>query len=131
MIDADRVSARLQADPLANSLGIRLVEVGDDFVKVAMTVTEIHTNFHGATHGGAVFSVADCAFSLYSNSYEADASAIDTHMVFTAGSKPGDELTATATEIHRGRTLATYRVLVERDDGRVVGNFTGTVFISQ
>lgn len=131
MIDAGRVADRLAADPYATGLGIRLIEVGPDSVKVAMTLTEAHTNFHGATHGGAVFSVADCAFSLYANSYQSDASAIDTHIAFTAGSKPGDELTATATEVYRGRTLATYRVLVHRQDGRVVGNFTGTVFISQ
>lgn len=131
MIDAGRVSARLEADRYAQSFGISLVEVGEDFVKVGMTITEEQTNFHGATHGGVVFSLADCAFSLYANSYEPDASAIDTHMVFSAGTKPGDQLTATATEVHRGRTLATYRVVVLRSDGRVVGHFTGTVFISQ
>lgn len=131
MIDRERVTARLENDRFARRMGIRLAEVGEDFLAVAMTVGEDHTNFHGATHGGAVFSVADCAFSLYSNSYPADASAVDTHMVFTAGTKPGDELTATATEVHRGRTLATYRVLVHRQDGRVVGHFTGTVHIRQ
>lgn len=130
MIDQARVLARLEADQFVKSLGIELLEVGEDFVQVGLTLTDAHSNFHGATHGGAIFSLADCAFSLYANSYEANASAIDTHMVFSAASKPGDLLTATATEVNRGRTLATYRVLVHRGDGRVVGHFTGTVFIS-
>ncbi len=130
MIDRNRVEARLAADGYAGGLGIRLVDVGEDALAVALDLTDEHTNFHGATHGGVIFSVADCAFSLYANAYDQDASAIDTHMVFSAGTKPGDTLTATATEVHRGRTLATYRVLVHRNDGRVVGHFTGTVFIT-
>jgi acyl-CoA thioesterase len=77
-----------------------------------------------------VFSLADCAFSLASNSAGPVAVAIDTHMVFTAPARTGHRLTATATELSRGRTLATYHVTVVRDDGRAAGLFTGTVHIS-
>jgi acyl-CoA thioesterase len=129
VIDRTRVEARLTNDSYAAGLGIRLVEVTDETLTVGMTVTDQLTNFHGATHGGAVFSLADCALSLFANSYPEDASAIDTHMVFSAASRSGDELTATASEVHRGRRLATYRILVRRTDGKVVGHFTGTVFI--
>jgi acyl-CoA thioesterase len=130
MIDRSRVEQRLAADQFAARMGIQLTEVTSDSLTVAMTVTDELTNFHGATHGGAVFSLADCAFSLFANSYPEDASAIDTHMVFAASSRPGDELTATAEEVRRGRTLATYRVLVRRADGKVIGHFTGTVYIT-
>ena len=40
-------------------------------------------------------------------------------------------LTATAVEVHRGGTLATYRVEVTRGDGKVCGTFTGTVLIKR
>jgi phenylacetic acid degradation protein PaaD len=85
-------------------------------------------NFLGGTHGGVVFSIADCAFALASNAYPEDAVAIDTHLAITAPTDVGDTLTATAIEQTRGRSLATYRVDVTRDDGRTVGLFTGTVF---
>ncbi len=77
-----------------------------------------------------VFSLADCAFSLGSNAAGDRAVAIDTHLVLTAASRPGDRLTAVVTEASRGRTLGTYRVEVTRGDDRVIGVFTGTVFIS-
>ena len=96
-----------------------------------MTVREDQVNFLGGTHGGVVFSIADCAFSLASNAYPQDAVAIDTHLAITAGTGIGDTLTATAIEVARGRSLATYRVEVVRDDGRTVGAFTGTVFIQR
>jgi len=57
--------------------------------------------------------------------------AIDTHLALTAASRLGDTLTAAAIEITRGKNLATYRVNVTRDNDRMVGLFTGTVFIRE
>jgi acyl-CoA thioesterase len=129
MIDRQRVSDLLEADPYARSLHIELMEVTRESIVLTMEVTEAMTNFQGGMHGGALFSLADCAFSLYSNSYGPSAVAIDTHMVFSAAVRPGDILRAVVEEVHRGRTLATYRVLIRREDGRVAGQFTGTVYI--
>ena len=56
--------------------------------------------------------------------------AIDTHLALTAATREGDTLTATATEIYRGRRIATYRIDVHRSDERLCGVFTGTVHIS-
>ena len=123
------IAAHLEADPYAAMLGITLADVDDETVTVAMPVTEHHENFLGGTHGGALFSVADCAFSLASNAYDDPAVAVNTHLAITASTTVGDTLTATAAEVHRGNTLATYRVEVTRDDGRVCGHFTGTVYI--
>lgn len=112
------------------ALGAELVEVDDSHLVVALDVTDQHLNFLGGGHGGMVFSLADCAFSLASNAAGPRAVAIDTHMAFTAAAQSGDRLTATARELSRGRTLGTYHVIVERQDGRVAGIFTGTVHIS-
>ena len=119
----------LATDRYASGLGIRLVEVGESDIRIEMTVDEAMTNFHGGLHGGVLFSLADCAFSLYSNSYGVPAVAIDTHMVFSAPVGPGDTLSAVVEEVSKGRTLATYRVLVRRADGRLAGHFTGTVVL--
>lgn len=128
--DPKRVKELFSADAYASMLGAELVLVSGDELVVALDVEDRHLNFLGGGHGGMVFSVADCAFSLASNSAGPRAVAIDTHMVFTAAAGLGTRLTATATELSRGRTLATYHVKVVRDDGRVAGLFTGTVHIS-
>lgn len=125
-----RVADLFAADAYANALGAELISVSDDELVVALDVEDHHLNFLGGGHGGMVFSLADCAFSLASNSAGPVAVAIDTHMVFTAPARTGNRLTATATELSRGRTLATYHVTVVRDDGRAAGLFTGTVHIS-
>lgn len=125
------MAALLEADKYARGMGVRLVEVGPDTIRIGVTVTEDMTNFLGVMHGGVLFSLADCALSLVSNEPGGRAVAIDTHMVFSAPVGPGEELTAAVEEIHRGRTIATYRVIVRRSDAAVAGHFTGTVFITQ
>ncbi len=125
------VRASFDADPYAAAQGFELVSVTDDAVVVSMTVRDDQVNFLGGTHGGVIHSLADCAFSLASNAYPEDAVAIDTHLTINAPSDVGSLLTATAVEKTRGRSLATYRVDVTRDDGRIVGLFTGTVFVKR
>jgi acyl-CoA thioesterase len=120
-----------EADAYARVQGFALGDITEESVAVSMVVRNDHLNFHGVLHGGALFSLADCAFSLASNAHGDTAMAIDTHLALTAPSRLNDTLIATAVEVIRGRTLATYRVDVIRDDGRTVGLFTGTVFIQQ
>lgn len=129
--DRDRVAGLLADDPYAKGLGIELVEVADDEITIAMNVTGAHTNFLGGGHGGVVFSLADCALSLASNSAGDSAVAIDTHLVLSAGCRPGDRLEARIRESSRGRTLGTYRAEVTLSDGRTAALFTGTVYINR
>lgn len=126
-----RIETLLAKDNYARLLGIELVDVTPDEITLALDVTEDHLNFLAVGHGGMVFSLADCAFSLASNAAGARAVAIDTHLVLTAAARAGDRLTTTVRESSRGRTLGTYRAEVHRPDGRVAGLFTGTVHITQ
>jgi len=126
---AEIIRKAFDSDAYAAAQGFSLGEITEESVEVSVVVREDHLNFRGVLHGGALFSLADCAFSLASNAHGDSAMAIDTHLALTAPSRLGNTVTATATEITRGRTLATYRVDVVRDDGRTAGLFTGTVFI--
>jgi acyl-CoA thioesterase len=119
----------LNGDPFAQSLGVTLASVADDEIVVELEIGHRHLNFLRLGHGGVVFSLADCAFSLVANAAGDRAVAIDTHLVLTAPAREGDRLRARAIEATRGRTLGTYRVDVTRDDGRTVALFTGTVHI--
>jgi len=127
----ERVAGLLAEDNYARGLGIELIAVTSEEIAVAMAVTDHHSNFLGVGHGGMVFSLADCAFSLASNSAGDQAMAIDTHLVLTAAVRPGDRIEARVRELSRGRKLGTYRAEVTRGDGRIAALFTGTVYINQ
>ncbi|MDD3792515.1 MAG: PaaI family thioesterase, partial [Candidatus Bathyarchaeota archaeon] len=54
-------------DWLAETLGIKVLEVKDGYCKVTMKIEKIHTNALGFTHGGAIFTLADYAFAQACN----------------------------------------------------------------
>ncbi len=135
--DADGWKARLVAlaarDGLCRTLGISVLAGGPGSAEVTMTVDARHLNFNGGGHGGAIFSLADSAFGLASNSHGPVAAGIDAHITFQAGVAAGDRLVARATEMQRSRRIAMYRIDVVRpgQDGAdvLVSSFTGTVYI--
>lgn len=132
--DDDAVSARLEKlaerDAWLNSLGIALVHAAVDRVMIEMTVREQHMNFNGTCHGGVLFSLADTAFGLASNTRGVIAAAVHADIAFCAPIKVGDQLIAEAVEISRSRRVGTYRVNVSSAE-QIVATFTGTVHVTE
>ena len=128
---SERVKRLAARDAFATLLGAECVQAGPGSAVVRMTVAEQHMNFNGTCHGGVLFSLADSAFGLASNSHGRLAAAVDAHIGFTAPVRVGDALTATAVELNRSNRIGTYRVDVRRNDDGVVAAFTGTVYITR
>ena len=110
----ERVAGLLANDRLCATLGITFRAGGPGSAEVAMTVAAQHLNFNGACHGGAIFALADSAFSLASNSHGPDAAGIDVHVTFQAAVAAGDTLVARASEVQRSRRIGVYRIDVVR-----------------
>lgn len=125
-----RVARLATKDRFAHAMGVRFVDGGPGYAKVAMTVREQHLNFNGTCHGGAIFAFADAAFGLASNSHGLVAAGIDAHITYQLAAGLGDELTAVAVEVSRSRKLAVYRIDVTRADGAMISSFTGTVYVT-
>ena len=106
----ERIAALAERDGLCATLGISVLAGGPGRAEVAMTVGARHLNFNGGCHGGAIFALADSAFGLASNSHGPIAAGIDAHITFQAGVVKGDRLIARASEVHRTRRLAVYRI---------------------
>lgn len=115
-----------ESDPWARQLGIRLVE-GETPTTLSMELGEEHLNFLDGAHGGALFSLAEAALRTAADRDGSDPTLLDAHLALTSGAGEGDRFTATARPVKVGRSLGVYRVSVTRRDGRLVGEFTGTV----
>ena len=124
-------TALAERDPFGRHCGIECVAVSDGSATLRMRVAAEHLNFNGSGHGGAIFTLADSAFGLASNSRGAVAAGIDAHISYHVAVAEGDMLTARAHEVSRTPKLAVYRVDVTREDGTVMASFTGTVFVTQ
>ncbi|UQN05310.1 hydroxyphenylacetyl-CoA thioesterase PaaI [Deinococcus sp. QL22] len=113
----------------AATLGMTILQAKPQRTHLALTVSGAGLNMHGTAHGGLLFSLADEAFAVISN-LEAQAVAVETHLSFFRAAREGDVLHAIATPERVGRTLATYRVELRRDDptdGELLALFLGTV----
>ncbi|MCX7823578.1 MAG: hotdog fold thioesterase [Syntrophobacterales bacterium] len=114
-------------DRFAEHLGIVLVETYPGYAKVKMRIGKEHLNGVGIVHGGAIFSLADCAFAIASNSHGTVALAISAAISFFRATQEG-ELFAEAREIAKTPRLATYEVTVTDGEGEPIALFQGTVY---
>ena len=111
---------KVSRDPYAVSLGIELLDLAPGYCKAAMRLTPEMTNFQGNPHGGAIFSLADYAFSAACNAHGEPAVALSVTIQFLAVVKPGTRLVAEASEQRQGRRAGFYTMTVTAEDGTVV-----------
>lgn len=115
-------------DPYAKLLNMRLVDWKKGYAKTAITLTEDLLNFHHAANGGLLFSLADYAFAVASNSHGQVAVGINTHMAFTNAGKVGEELICIAEEVNKGGRLAVYQMEIRNQEGELKARMEGTVY---
>ena len=123
----DSESDFFSADAFARNCGIELIESGNGSARVKMNVNESHRNSHGTVHGGAIFTLADAAFALASNSHGIPAAAINAHISYMKAASTGP-LFAEAEEFSLNPRLATYTVKVTDNMGDKIAIFQGMVY---
>lgn len=114
-------------DLFARHNGIELLEVEPGMAKVSMKIRPYHFNGAKTVHGGAIFTLADFAFAVASNSHGQLAMGINTSVSFVKAATSGT-LYAIARERSRNPKLATYSVDITDDSGEVVAIFQGMVY---
>ncbi|GAA1996548.1 hotdog fold thioesterase [Microbacterium pumilum] len=82
--------------PVEEWLGAKVVSEGNGTAVLQMTVTEQHVNGSGYLHGGVIFSLADAALA-HAAIIPRDGATLNAQIAFIAPSRPGEEITATAT----------------------------------
>ena len=114
-----------KGDKYALMSGVVIEELNEKYCLCSMKITDKHRNAVGGVMGGAIFTLADLAFSAASNNIHKPTVAMQTSMNFLSAAK-GDELFAKAYCLKDGRTTAVYNVEVTDDTGRLIAQFVGT-----
>jgi acyl-CoA thioesterase len=114
-------------DTYAQASGIKLVSVAPGKAVVRMEIGDHHRNSHGTVHGGAIFTLADSAFALASNSHGVPAAAINASITYMKAAREG-ALTAVAEEFALNPRLATYIVTITDEAQDRVALFQGMVY---
>lgn len=126
---AERVVAMMmRTDGYSQWLGVEILEIAPAKAVIRMTVRPEMCNGFGVCHGGVSFAFADSAFAFACNTQGNLAVSIENSMTYPAAIRPGEVVTATATEASRSNRILYYHVHVTTADGTVVGLFRGTAY---
>jgi acyl-CoA thioesterase len=117
----------IQKDRFAKNSGVEIVSISEGEAITQMVVKPHHLNGADVVHGGAIFTLADVAFALASNSHNRISLGINTNVSFINAAK-GGTLRAYAKEIGINYKLATYNVKVYDENEKIIADFNGTVY---
>lgn len=115
-------------DRLAKHNGIVIEDIDEGYAKTSMIIKEEHLNGADVAHGGAIFSLADYAFAIASNSHGTLALGINTSISFLNGAFKGEKLFAEAVEIDKNFKLGSYTVTVKNEDNKTIAVMQGMVY---
>ena len=122
------VEHMINHDLFSQWLGIKVLDVGDGYSKIQMTVRPEMVNGFGIVHGGIAFSLGDSCFAFACNNRNIISVALDTSINFVKPVHVGDILTAEAKEIHNGKTTGLYHITISNQNSHVVAMFKGTCY---
>ncbi len=114
-------------DRYAALTGVEIVETAPGYCKTKLKIEDKHLNAANVIQGGAIFTLADFAFAIASNSRGQLALAINVNISFIKGKSEGI-LYATATELTDPKRVGAYDVLVTDEKDEVVARFNGLVY---
>jgi acyl-CoA thioesterase len=112
-------------DRAAHALGMQVLTVEADSVRIAMSVREDMLNGYAICHGGIVFALADTAFAYACNAAGVPMVAAGASIELLAPTRPGERLIAVARETLRSERHGIYDVEVATDSGEVRAHFRG------
>lgn len=126
-MNTEAAKKHFAGDRYAALTGVDIVEAGPGYCKARMTIEDKHMNAANVVQGGAIFTLADLAFAVASNSRGQLALAINANISFLKAASTG-VLYAVATEVKEPGRLGAYDVAVTDDHGEIVARFNGMVY---
>lgn len=113
----DLIKKKFENDNFANNFGVILDDLTETSVKMHMILKPEMNNFHGRTHGAAIYGLADAAFSVIGNNMNNICVALDCNIYYHASPEAGQVLHVKGERIKQTRKIGTYlfEVYTEED----------------
>lgn len=110
------------AGSLPGHFGIRIIEIGADFVRAEMPVDDRHVQPFGILHGGASVVLAETLGSMASNMTLPEgrmAVGLEVNANHIASVPKGEVVSAICRPFHLGRNTQVWQTEIRRADGRL------------
>lgn len=105
--------------------GIVIDEVRDGFSRCSLEINESHLGAHGQIMGGVIFTLADFAFAVATNSEELFTATVESSVKFISSSR-GKKLFSECTCRKDGKTLCFYETVIFDDLNKTVATVSAT-----
>jgi len=117
--------------PLLQTLGIRLLEIGERHAVMQVVVGEIHRNYFGGAHGGLLATLVDTVAFFPRPLLPAGmpCTTVNLNVTYVRPAALGDTLTARSELMHLGRSLASVSVQITNQEGKLVTHGTATLML--
>jgi len=123
--DLQAISAR---NVFANYNHIHIADYGPDWTVMELRVEEDSLNPLGVVHGGALFTMGDCAGGFATRSDGRPYVTMSSDFHFLRSGMPGDVIRAKGTVRRRGRTTCLTEVSITNQDGELLATGTFTYY---
>ena len=123
------IAYRNHYNRFSTRIGIVLEELREGYALARKTVEVDDTNPLGYAQGGVYFTLADSAAGSAAHTYGYKVVTLDASWHYYHAARPGDLLTAVATELHRGRTTAAFEVKITDQRHTLLGSGTFTFYL--
>ena len=116
---------------LLKTLGIHLVEIGDQHAVMTVQADVRHLNYLGGVHGGLLAALADtvCFFPRPLLPSGQAATTVNLNICYLRPAAHGDCLTARSELVHFGRRTASLTVKITDQQERLVAHGTATLLL--
>ena len=99
---------KFKNDGFAKKMGIKLDDLTEDTVKMRMELDDSLNNFYQRPHGGAIYGLADAAFSVIGNNDNNISVAVECSISYHSSPDPGEILFVEGEKIFQTRRIGTY-----------------------
>ena len=116
-------------EPLAQTLGMELAELGEGYAAVTMTYDPAQmANIFGRAHGGALFALVDGAFEAAGQTDGTVAVALNVNVTYVASPDDGARLRAEARRVSQTKRTASYDIRVTDGEGRLLATCSALAY---
>ena len=124
----EKLRRYFESDRFVLHSGIEIAEVGDDYAVTAADVLPCHLNAEGAVQGGMIYTLADFAFAVLTNSLHPTTVTQTATVTYIRAAKT-DRISATARELACSGHNCVVEVTVRDGEGVTVmtGLFNGFI----
>ncbi|MBD3230111.1 MAG: hotdog fold thioesterase [Candidatus Lokiarchaeota archaeon] len=132
-MNIDELKKEFQNDKFSRKLGIEAVEISKGKAITKVNLSDGLQNFFGLGHGGAIYAVADVAFSLACNADEDIklAVALNSNINYIKKTTVGDTITAEAKVISTSRKTSITEILIRNQDNELIAKFEGLAYLKR